>query len=69
MSSKTVRVPNITCGHCVKTIEREVTELAGVVSVRGDHEKKEVSFEWKEPEASWDAIRDVLKEIDYEPEE
>lgn len=69
MSKKTVRVPNITCGHCVKTIEREVSELEGVVSVQGNHETKEVAFEWTEPATSWDAIRGVLKEIEYEPEE
>ena len=69
MSQKTVRVPSITCGHCVKTIEREVSELEGVVSVRGNHETKEVAFEWTEPETSWDAIRNLLREIEYEPED
>ncbi|MGD8600775.1 MAG: cation transporter, partial [Gemmatimonadota bacterium] len=34
MSTKTVNVPNISCGHCVMTIEREVGEIDGVSSVK-----------------------------------
>lgn len=67
-SHKTVTVPNISCGHCVKTIEREVGEIEGVVAVKADESTKKVSVEWREPEASWGAIDAVLREIDYPPE-
>ena len=33
MTAKTFKVPNISCGHCVMTIQREVGELEGIVSV------------------------------------
>ena len=31
MQSKTFTVPNISCGHCVHTVEMEVGDLAGSV--------------------------------------
>ena len=42
METKTVTVPNISCGHCVMTIEREVGEVEGVASVKGEKETKRV---------------------------
>jgi copper chaperone len=68
MSSKSFTVPNITCGHCVKTIEREVGEIPGVVSVKAEEKTKKVTVDWNEPQASWDAIRSTLEEIEYPPE-
>ncbi len=67
MTSKTVKVPAITCGHCVTTIEREVGELEGIVSVKAEAETKMVTIEWNEPPASWDAVRSLLEEINYPP--
>lgn len=68
MASKTFRVPNISCEHCVRTIEREVGELAGVRAVKADAAGKVVTVEWQEPPASWEAIRSLLTEINYPPE-
>jgi len=65
MPNKTVRVPNISCGHCVKTIERELGELGGVTAVKADATTKTVAVEWREPQTDWAAIRDLLAEIDY----
>jgi hypothetical protein len=50
------------------SIQREVGELEGVVSVKAEEASKMVSVEWKEPPASWDAIKDLLVEINYPPE-
>lgn len=68
MESKTVKVPNISCGHCVKTIEREIGGLDGVVLVEAKAESKTVKVEWNEPPASWNAIKSLLEEINYPPE-
>ncbi len=68
MATKTFRVPNISCGHCVMTIQREVGELEGVTAVRGDVATKTVTVEWNEPPASWERIRALLEEINYPPE-
>lgn len=69
MSEKTFTVPNITCGHCVKTIEREVGEIPGVTAVQADEATKRVTVQWNESEASWQAVKELLAEIDYPPEE
>lgn len=64
MASKTFQVPNISCHHCVMTIQRELGELEGVVSATGDVETKTVTVEWKSP-ATWDGIKSLLDEINY----
>ncbi len=64
--NKTVKIPNITCGHCVANIKRELVDLEGVVSVGGDPDSKEVTVEWAEP-AKWEDIEEVLNEIGYPP--
>jgi copper chaperone len=68
MASKTFRVPNISCHHCVMTIQREVGELEGVIAVEGEVATKTVTVEWNEPPASWERIRALLEEIQYPPE-
>ena len=64
MASKTLQVPNISCHHCVMTIQRELAELEGVVSATGDVETKTVTVEWESP-ATWDGIKSLLDEINY----
>ena len=64
MASKTLQVPNISCHHCVMTIQRELGELEGVVSATGDVETKTVTVEWESP-ATWDGIKSLLEEINY----
>jgi len=66
MESKTFRVPNISCHHCVMTIQRELGALEGVTRMEGDVETKTVTVEWKSP-ATWDQIAATLAEINYPP--
>ncbi|MEM7134053.1 MAG: heavy metal-associated domain-containing protein [Chloroflexota bacterium] len=68
MTTKTFTVPAINCSHCTHTIELEVGELAGVQRVTADEETKEVTVEW-DGSTSWDAIKELLSEIDFPPEE
>ena len=67
MSTRTVKVPGISCGHCVKTIEREVGEAGGVTSVKADQESREVTVEWSDDATSWSEIEALLVEINYPP--
>ena len=66
MSSKTFEVPNISCGHCVMTIQNEVADLSGVKSVAADQATRMVTVEWDAP-ATWDQIQALLAEINYPP--
>jgi copper chaperone CopZ len=68
METKTVTVPNISCGHCVMTIEREIGEVDGVTSVKGEKETKHVTISWDPDATDWVVIEDTLKEINYPPE-
>jgi len=69
MASKTFKVPNITCGHCVMTIKREVGELEGVQAVKADEATKMVTVDWDASATDWDAVRLLLEEINYSPQE
>lgn len=64
---KTFTVPNISCGHCVHTVQMEVGDIAGVQRVQADEQSKQVTVVWDDP-ATWDQIRDTLVEINYPPE-
>lgn len=66
--NKTIIVPGISCAHCVATIEREVADLDGVISVKADEASKQVTIEWGDP-AKWQSINDLLVEIEYPPAE
>ena len=64
METKTLQIPNISCNHCVMTIKNELSELAGVASVSGDADQKQVTVEYDAP-ATLDQILEKLKEINY----
>lgn len=57
-------VPNISCGHCVHTIQSEVADLAGVHSVKADAATKQVEIVFDAP-ASEEKIKKLLAEINY----
>lgn len=64
METKKFSVPNITCGHCVMTIQRELGEIDGVKKVEGDPTAKEINVEWDAP-ATLEKIKSTLEEINY----
>ena len=66
MESKTFTVPNISCGHCVHTVQMEVGDIAGVKSVKAEQDSKQVVVEWDAP-ATWEQIEALLVEINYAP--
>jgi copper chaperone CopZ len=68
MSEKTVTVPNISCGHCVRTIEREVGAVEGVRSVKADETSRNVVVSWDPETTDWVVIETQMKEINYPPE-
>jgi copper chaperone CopZ len=67
MQTKTFKVPNISCGHCVRAIQNEVGELPGVKTVVAAQDTKMVTVEWEAPQ-TWENIKALLTEINYPPE-
>ena len=66
MVTITYTIPNISCSHCVHTIKTELSELAGVKSVQGDVNSKQVVVTFDAPATKEDLVK-VLQEIDYPP--
>ena len=67
MTSKTVNVPNISCGHCTATIEREVAEVDGVSEVSAEQETRNVTVSWDPDITDWVVIENQMKEINFPP--
>jgi copper ion binding protein len=64
MTKLILQVENISCNHCVNTIEMELSELEGVDSVNANAEGKTVEISFSEP-ATEEMILDLLTEINY----
>ncbi len=64
MKTVTYSVPNISCGHCVHTIQAEIADLAGVQSVKADAATKKVEIEFDNP-ATEEKIKALMAEINY----
>ncbi len=64
MSKTTLSIPNISCGHCVMAIKRELGEKPGVARVEGDPAAKQITVEFDAP-ATLEQIKATLKEIHY----
>jgi copper chaperone CopZ len=66
MSFVTFSVPNISCGHCVETIRRELSEMEGVTRVEPSAATRTVEVEF-EPPATTESLAALLTEINYAP--
>ena len=67
MTTVTYSIPSISCGHCVNTIQMEVSEMDGVASVTASAETKQVEIVFDAP-ASEDSIKELLAEINFPAE-
>ena len=67
MTTLTFKIPNISCSHCIHTIETELSELAGVKQIKGSVETKLVTIGYDDP-ATREVIEALLAEIDYPAE-
>lgn len=66
METKTFFIPNISCEHCVMSIQRELSEIEGVSNVKGDPDTKKVTVEYDAP-ATLEKVKSALEEINYPP--
>jgi copper chaperone CopZ len=64
MTTVTYSVPGIHCGHCTHTIQMELGDLAGVVSVNADMDTKKVEVAFNPP-ATEEKIKALLAQINY----
>jgi copper chaperone len=64
MESRTYQIPNISCGHCVRTIETELKGLEGIRRIEVSQEDKRLAVEF-EPPTTEARILQLLEEINY----
>lgn len=64
MTTITVKAPNISCGHCVHTIQSEVGELKGVQTVAANEQTKLVTIAFESP-ATQAEIENLMETIGY----
>ena len=65
MSTIEYHIPNISCGHCVHTIQMELGDLDGVSSVVADAKNKSAVIVFEAP-ATEEKIKSLLAEINYQ---
>lgn len=64
MTTVTYSIPNISCMHCVHTIQTEISDLEGVASVVANKENHTATISFIEP-ATEEKIKALLAEINY----
>jgi copper chaperone len=60
-----LRTPDISCGHCVATVERAVGALSGVAAVQASAETKQVSVSFDPIQVSRSQIETALDNAGY----
>ena len=64
MSTVTYSVPNISCNHCVHTIQTEIADVDGVKAVVANSGTKMVEITFDAP-ATEQTLKEALKSINY----
>lgn len=65
MENVTLTAPDISCGHCVATVEEAVGKLAGVASVEANESTKQVQIAFDPGRVSVDQIETRLSDAGY----
>jgi copper chaperone len=65
MTEKTLRVPDMHCGHCKAAVEGELSKLSGVESSNADVEKGIVEISYDEEKVSTEQLKDAIEEAGY----
>lgn len=65
METVTLNAPDISCGHCVATVENAVGTIDGVQSVSADADSKDVNVTYDESKTDESVITAALDEAGY----
>ena len=64
MSNATLNVEGMSCGHCVSSVEKAVSNLGAVAKV--DLATKKVSVEYDENKVTLGAIKEAIEDQGYD---
>jgi copper chaperone len=65
MTEKTLRVPDMHCGHCKAAVEGELNKLSGVEYSKADVEKGTVEVFFDEGNVSTADLKGAIEEAGY----
>ena len=65
MTEKTLRVPDMHCGHCKAAVEGELSKLSGVEIANADLEKGTVEVSYDENTVSTADLKHAIEEAGY----
>lgn len=66
MTTRTLSVPDVSCGHCKMSIEGALGELEGVTAAEVHIEPRQVDVSWDEGAVELEAIIAAIEEQGYE---
>jgi copper chaperone len=66
MTTMTLVVPEISCGHCKQSIEGAVSQLDGVSSVEVEIEPRRVNLAYDATAVDIEQIKAAIEEVGYE---
>ena len=65
MTEKTLKVPDMSCGHCKAAVEDELNKLSGVKYSKADVQKGTVEVSYDESRVSTEDLKDAIEEAGY----
>jgi copper chaperone len=65
MTEKTLRVPDMHCGHCKAAVEGELSKLSGVEIANADLEKGTVEVSYDESTVSTGDLKEAIEKAGY----
>jgi len=65
MTEKTLRVPDMHCGHCKAAVEGELSKLSGVQIANADLEKGTVKVSYDDGTVSTEDLKEAIEEAGY----
>ena len=65
MTEKTLKVPDMSCGHCKAAVESELNKLSGVMYSKADVEKGTVEVSFEEVKVSTGELKGAIEGAGY----
>jgi copper chaperone len=65
MPQVTLEAPDISCDHCIQSIQKAVTKLPGVQFIAGDAAARQVTLDYDPGASSMEQIEGVMEEEGY----
>jgi copper chaperone len=65
MARAVLKIPNISCDHCQRTITSTLAPVKGVRSVNVDIPSKQATVEYDDSEVDVNRFKELLQEEDY----